>query len=174
MKKHVRIFQIILDNKVIKVDDKTVRLYLIDTAGQEEYAPLRDSYMRKAHGFILVYDVTNQKTLAELDDYHNQILRIKDNNPFGCVIFGNKCDLDKGKNGVKTEEGKNVAKAYKAEFFEGSAKLKKNIDEAFEACARQILEKFTKKTPSIEEKKKSSGSFIFKSLNDHNDTEIKF
>lgn len=128
--------------------------------------------MRKAHGFILVYDVTNQKTLEELEQYHNQILRVKDELPFGCAIFGNKSDLEKGKNGVKTEEGKNVAKAYKADFFEGSAKTRKNIDEVFEAVTKSLLEKFIKKQEVKKDKK--SGSLFFKSLGNHDESEIKF
>lgn len=57
-------------------------LNILDTAGQEEYRALRmfviltqiyyligDEYMRAGDGFLLVFDVGNEKTFAELEQF---------------------------------------------------------------------------------------------------------
>ncbi|XP_056374519.1 ras-related protein Rab-10-like isoform X2 [Hyla sarda] len=45
--------------KTILFDDIPLKLQIWDTAGQERFHTLSVSYFRGAHGFILVYDITN-------------------------------------------------------------------------------------------------------------------
>ncbi|EFC44134.1 ras family small GTPase [Naegleria gruberi] len=83
--------------KQIKVDDKVVQLEITDTAGQDEFIALRDTYMRRNDGFVLVFDVTMKQSLEELINFVEGIKRVKEDNmlytsvPF--VIVANKCDL---------------------------------------------------------------------------------
>ena len=41
---------------------KEVRIQLYDTAGQERFRTIAKAYYKGAHGIILMYDVTNQKS----------------------------------------------------------------------------------------------------------------
>jgi GTPase KRas protein len=97
---------------------------------QEEYAAMRDMYMRSGQGFLLVYDVTSTASFAEMAVFRNQILSSKDANSVPLVILGNKCDIEDARE-ISTAEGLAVAQQLGAQFFEGSAKFRKNVDEAF-------------------------------------------
>ncbi|KAG8570939.1 hypothetical protein GDO81_011475 [Engystomops pustulosus] len=45
--------------KTVIIDETPLKLQIWDTAGQERFHTLSVSYFRGAHGFILVYDITN-------------------------------------------------------------------------------------------------------------------
>lgn len=51
---------------------------VLDTAGQEEFSAMREQYMRKGDGFLLVYSVTDQQSFENIRHFHTQILRVKD------------------------------------------------------------------------------------------------
>lgn len=58
--------------KTIELDGKCVALQLWDTAGQERFRSLTKSYFRRADGVILMYDVTNERTFANVRNWiHN-------------------------------------------------------------------------------------------------------
>ncbi len=46
-------FQCVLDGEEIQVD-------ILDTAGQEDYAAIRDNYFRSGEGFLCVYSITEE------------------------------------------------------------------------------------------------------------------
>ena len=43
--------------KQISVDDGPCLIEILDTAGQEEYAAIRDKFLRSGNGFLIVYSV---------------------------------------------------------------------------------------------------------------------
>lgn len=45
-----------------KIYDHKIKIHLFDTAGQEKFGKLRDSYLMGADGIILMYDVTQKET----------------------------------------------------------------------------------------------------------------
>lgn len=51
---------------------------VLDTAGQEEFSAMREQYMRKGDGFLLVYSVTDKQSYENIGNFHTQILRVKD------------------------------------------------------------------------------------------------
>ena len=51
---------------------------VLDTAGQEEFSAMREQYMRKGDGFLLVYSVTDQRSYDVVKYFHTQVLRVKD------------------------------------------------------------------------------------------------
>lgn len=51
---------------------------VLDTAGQEEFSAMREQYMRKGDGFLLVYSVTDKNSYENIVYFHTQILRVKD------------------------------------------------------------------------------------------------
>lgn len=55
---------------------------------------MRDSYMRKGDGFLLVFSVDSQSSFQEVVQFQEQILRIKDADSFPMILVGNKSDLD--------------------------------------------------------------------------------
>lgn len=51
--------------------------------------------------------------------------------------MGNKCDLEDQRE-VSPEEGQELAKKFKAPFYETSAKTRVNVEAAFMQCVREI------------------------------------
>ena len=51
---------------------------VLDTAGQEEFSAMREQYMRKGDGFLLVYSVIDYQSFESAMQFYKQILRVKD------------------------------------------------------------------------------------------------
>ena len=121
------------------IDNETVQLDILDTAGQDEYSAMRDQYMRTGQGFILVFDVTSRATFDELATFAEQVSRVKDRNlgDVPIVVVGNKCDLANLR-AVTTVEASEFAASIGAAYVECSAKLRFNIEEVFAQAVREV------------------------------------
>lgn len=139
--------------KHAKVDDKACFLEILDTAGQEEYKALRDSYMRTADGFLMVYSVIDRKTFEEINEFYEQILRVKDCDKVPMVLVGNKCDLE-SERVIRLDEAKLYAKQLGIPLMETSAKQRLNVDDAFTALVREVRKAKKPFGGDEEEKKK--------------------
>lgn len=121
------------------IDNETVLLDILDTAGQDEYSAMRDQYMRTGQGFILVFDVTSRATFDELATFAEQVSRAKDANlgDVPLVVVANKCDLAHLR-AVTTTEASDFAASIGAAFIEASAKNRYNVEEAFAQAVREV------------------------------------
>lgn len=125
-------------NKEIMLDNnKRINISIWDTSGQERFRAITKNYYKNAHGFLLVYDVTVQKTF---DSIKNWISSIKEyaNPDIQFMIIANKCDSDKRV--VSTFEGQKMAEQYECLYMETSAKQGKNINESIKMIAKRIDE----------------------------------
>ncbi|KAF4596400.1 Ras GTPase [Pleurotus pulmonarius] len=119
------------------IDDEVALLDVLDTAGQEEYGAMREQYMRTGEGFLLVYSITSRNSFEEISTFHQQILRVKDQDSFPVIVVANKCDLEYERQ-VGMNEGRDLAKHFGCKFIETSAKQRINVDEAFCNLVREI------------------------------------
>ena len=124
--------------KQLTIDNQACLLDILDTAGQEEYSAMRDQYIRTGQGFLCVYSVTSRKSFEEVLTFREKILRAKDADKVPMVIVGNKSDLV-SQRVVSTEEGALLARSMGCPFFEVSAKMRINVDEAIHALVREIM-----------------------------------
>jgi len=122
--------------KQVTVGEDSVLLDILDTAGQEEYSVLREQYMRMGDAFLLVYSIIQPQTFSAVSRLHAQALKFARQKPV-FVIAGNKCDLEKERS-VTTQEGKELADGLACQFFEVSAKMNKNVTEAFMALVKAL------------------------------------
>jgi len=122
--------------KQLVVDNRMCFVEVIDTAGQEEYATLRDQWVREGQGFILVYSIASRATFDRLDTFRQLMLRVKRTQPT-CVLVGNKCDKSYERE-VSREEGINLARQYGCEFLETSAKTAQNVERLFVNLVRAL------------------------------------
>lgn len=53
-----------------------MQLEILDTAGQDAYKPLRETFMHTGDGFLLVYSIVDDQTLEELREIREEILRV--------------------------------------------------------------------------------------------------
>ncbi|KAK6197533.1 uncharacterized protein RJT21DRAFT_131887 [Scheffersomyces amazonensis] len=123
--------------KQCTIDNEQVMLDVLDTAGQEEYSNMRESYMRAGQGFLLVYSINSRNSLEELNSFYEQICRVKDSDNVPVIVVGNKCDLEIERQ-VSYDEGLNLANSFNCQFLETSAKQRINVEEAFYNLVRRI------------------------------------
>jgi GTPase SAR1 family protein len=62
----------------------------------------------------------------------------RSSNNISRILVGNKCDLESQRT-VTTDEGQEEADKYNVSYLETSSKDGKNVEEAFEMMAREIL-----------------------------------
>ncbi|KAI0636230.1 ras protein [Trametes polyzona] len=119
------------------IDDEVALLDVLDTAGQEEFIPMREQYMRTGEGFLLVYSIADRNSFDEISTFYQQILRVKDQDSFPAIVVGNKCDLEYERQ-VGMNEGRALAHHIGCTFVETSAKTRINVDKAFSDLVREI------------------------------------
>lgn len=115
--------------KKVVLDGEEVQIDILDTAGQEDYAAIRDNYFRSGEGFLCVFSITEQESFQATAEFREQILRVKsdDNIPF--LLVGNKADLENRQ--VSAEEANQRAHSWNVTYVETSAKTRANVDKAF-------------------------------------------
>ena len=127
--------------KQVAVDEQNVMLDILDTAGQEEYAALRDQYMMTGEGFILAFSLVDRTTYDELKALHLQILKVKGSSAVPIVLVGNKLDLatrEPAKRAVPASEALKLAGEWGVQYFEASAKDGTNVDESWRPLVRLV------------------------------------
>nr|KAG5693518.1 hypothetical protein BaRGS_006220 [Batillaria attramentaria] len=77
----------------VEIDGQWCILDVLDTAGQEEFSAMREQYMRKGDGFLLVFSVTDRQSFENMVNFHTQILRVKDRDSYPMILCANKVDL---------------------------------------------------------------------------------
>eukprot|EP01028_Stygiella_incarcerata_P012836 TRINITY_DN80505_c0_g1_i1.p1 TRINITY_DN80505_c0_g1~~TRINITY_DN80505_c0_g1_i1.p1 ORF type:complete len:186 (+),score=62.17 TRINITY_DN80505_c0_g1_i1:97-654(+) len=144
--------------KELTIDGKKYMLNILDTAGQEEYAVLRDQYWRSGDGFVLVYDITDATSFEEVKDARKQILRAKELDSFPMIVVGNKVDLEDQRD-IEASEVQKWCEEMGCPFMETSAKKRINVMESFEIVVKDLLLFSSTKG----KKKKKSGWKFWKS-----------
>ena len=125
--------------KIIEIENIKYKLIFYDTAGQEKFKSVAPNLIKKAHGIIIMYDITNKSSFDSIPDIIKNIKEEKGND-FPMILIGNKIDLEQDRE-IKKEQGKDLASKNGIEFFEISNKEGINIQEAGFAIVNKILEK---------------------------------
>jgi len=114
--------------KPIEVNQRTVSVEILDTAGQEEL--MRETYYRSGEGFMCVYSITSRASYNAIPGFHDQICVAKDENSVPLLLVGTKSDLA-DKREVEHSEGKDLATKLGCPFTEITSKDKEQVDGAF-------------------------------------------
>ncbi|KAI5644495.1 ras family domain-containing protein [Phthorimaea operculella] len=123
--------------KTMEVNGVKVKLGIWDTAGQERYRTLTSSFYRDAHGAILVYDVSEPRTLEKLKEWVEELQVYSTKKNIVCLVVGNKIDKARA---VTREQGQAFAQKHRMLFIESSAKTQEGIILAFEELVQKIIE----------------------------------
>jgi small GTP-binding protein len=113
---------------------ETLPVEITDAAGQEDFVALRDLSMGNGDLFLIVYSVTEFKSLGLADELGERIRSMK-KGPLNFVFAGNKCDLAEERQ-VTGADAKAIADKYRAKFIETSAVTRQGINEVFLKIAR--------------------------------------
>ncbi|CAG0913997.1 unnamed protein product [Notodromas monacha] len=123
--------------KKVVLDGEEVQIDILDTAGQEDYAAIRDNYFRSGEGFLCVFSITDDDSFAATQEFRDQILRVKNEENIPFLLVGNKCDLDDRRR-VPFKVAEERAAEWKVPYVETSAKTRANVDKVFFDLMREI------------------------------------
>ena len=126
-----------IDYKIKKFKKKgfDIKIQIIDTAGQERFLSLTNTFFKNSDGIFLVFDLIERKSFENLKFWMEKIeAAIPTEEELNIIILGNKNDL---KDKVITKD--EVMKTYNYEYFETSAKKGNNVMKAFEKMVDLII-----------------------------------
>lgn len=104
---------------------------ILDTAGTEQFASMRQLYITNGQAFALVYAVDDRTSFEEVKEIYHQIAEVKSPQNISVVLVGNKCDLEDRRE-VEIWEGDDAAKEMgDCPFIETSAKDGTNVFDFF-------------------------------------------
>ena len=154
----------------IKLDNDIHHLEIWDTAGQERYSSLAPMYYRGAVAALIVYDVTNLKSLHSVQKWIEELL-VKASKNITIIVLGNKIDLlEKHSNEDYKSEISLFLKQFEAKLqhFYTSCKTGENINEAFIAAVKAShihylneIEEKKQDCVNLEDKKKTKNLCCF-------------
>lgn len=122
--------------KTLNVDDKDVSLDILDTAGQDDFAAIRTTYMRSGQGFVVVFAVNDPSSFEAVDKFQSDIKVTSEKEDIPIVVCGNKCDIPDRE--VTEDEAKQYCQERGLKYFETSAKDNYNIQESFIEVVRMM------------------------------------
>ena len=123
--------------KEIEVDGAPSVLEILDTAGTEQFASMRDLYIKNGQGFLIVYSITSLQTFQDIKTMKEQIMRVKGTDKVPMLLVGNKSDLEHQRE-VPYREGQGLAQTWNCPMLESSAKNTQNVNEVFIEIVREM------------------------------------
>ncbi|KAI8804908.1 small GTPase superfamily, partial [Cladochytrium replicatum] len=126
--------------KKVALDGQDCFIDILDTAGQEEYAAIRDNYYRSGEGFLCVFSICEAESFAHTQDFRDQICRVLDDEAVPFVLVGNKADLANQRR-VSAQEASAKAREWGCTYVETSAKTRDNVELAYQTLMRKIGER---------------------------------
>ena len=123
------------------IDNKTIRIDLWDTAGNEKFHSLTTGFFKNAEGIMVMFDVT---TLTSFENVRNWTESIKTHlsleaNNIPVIIIGNKIDLKERE--IKTEDASKYCRELGFKYFETSAKTGENVDLTVKYLVKEVIKK---------------------------------
>jgi small GTP-binding protein len=121
--------------KSVFVNDLRIKLRIWDTAGQEKFRTITNSYYRGVQGAIICYSVENRDSFHNISHWHAQISLMASPDVV-IVIVGTKCDS--ANRTVSEDEGARLAADLNASFCEVSSLSGSNVDTLFTEITNQV------------------------------------
>ena len=135
-----------ISEKALQIGNHYSSLLIWDIAGQDKFSRMRKNFYLGAQGIFLVFDLTSNETLENIEKWYNDIRNIIPSHKslLGFVI-GNKNDLI-DERAVGEEEARAFAKKLDLGYFETSALTGENVQEAFQSIAKSLIEQAKKES----------------------------
>ena len=138
----------------IKINDKTMKLQIWDTCGQELYKSLITNFYRNSSLAIMVYAINKQETFDNIDIWLKD-LRMYSNPDAKVFLIGNKVDLENQRE-VNRADGEKYANTNLLNYFcETSAKTGFNAQKIFIEAGKILYEEYMN-YKGIDDKKDNS------------------
>uniref|UniRef100_A0A7S4MQX2 Uncharacterized protein n=1 Tax=Vannella robusta TaxID=1487602 RepID=A0A7S4MQX2_9EUKA len=130
-------------------------LEIVDTAGTDQFASMRDLYMKNGDAFLLVCAIDKRASIEDIKQLRSEILDIKNGQP-PMVIAVNKVDLPVERHEISEAEIQQLSKRFNVPYFFTSAANNTNINEVFVSLSEQIVQGVLSGSKKSRNMKKSS------------------
>ncbi|KAI0648838.1 ras-domain-containing protein [Trametes meyenii] len=131
----------------VEFEGKRSYLDIVDTAGVEQFTGINESYIERGVGFVLVFSLTQEATLKDVDHIREQIHRIKGGEQdIPMVVVGTKMDLT-GEREVSSAMIQDLAVRWGLPFYETSAKKGWHVNEVFNDLLSRMRKRYPNGTP---------------------------
>lgn len=123
----------------IQIGDVSIELQIWDFSGQERYKSMNCVFYARAHGVILVLDVSSSSSYASV---HTRLEEIRRHIPQGATVFlcANKIDLPSSDWKISKEELYDIANKNFLPYFEASAASGTNVHDLFTSLGIRLLQ----------------------------------
>ncbi len=125
--------------RTLEMFGKSVKLNIWDSAGQERFRTIVNTYYRGAHGIIVVYDTTDRDSFEHLAEWLKDVSELAEPNAKKLLV-GTKVDLDAAHRQVPKQAVKHYADSINVPFIETSAKTGQNVEQAFNQMTTLLME----------------------------------
>jgi len=115
--------------------------------GTEQFASMRDLYIKNGRGFLVVFSLTSWQSFLDIRTIREQILRVKGTDNVPICLIGNKCDASVQRQ-VTPDDALALAQSWMCPYIETSAKLSINVNDTFAEIVREINSKVKMKKHS--------------------------
>lgn len=123
--------------------EKIVKLQIWDTAGQDRFRSITQSYYRGAHGVLMVYDTTEEASLRDIQKNWIPECKRFARRDTQLVLVGNKSDLDTDGRFAKWSEEEQAAamcaEEGKMPHYRTSCKTDDGVDEAILGMVERLM-----------------------------------
>ncbi len=134
--------------------DLSVQYQIFDLAGQQKFDKVRASFYSGVQAAILVYDITDNNTLRNIQKWIRETKKNNDGTLETFVLVGNKIDLKDQKksndillNKIQLELSKEMG--HNILHITTSALTGENIDSLFKKLTYELLVAYSKDSPAI-------------------------
>ena len=133
-----------ITQKIFDIDKNSVELVLWDLGGQTKFEVIRKKFYESASMILLLFDLTNPMSFANVPKWHQDIKNyMKNNQALKGYLIGNKNDLVKERI-VSEIDAIRLSFSLDLEYLEISALTGYNVEMAFHKIAKKLLN-FNKK-----------------------------
>lgn len=133
----------------VHTNDKITKIQIWDTAGQDRFRSITNSYYRGANCIIIVFDVTDINTFHNVNKWLIDIKKY--NNTNHIYLIGNKSDMEKNRE-VEYDVAMRYATKNDMLYFETSAKKNVNLNDTFIKIVQKLIESNNSSNYSVNDK----------------------
>ena len=129
-------------SKNYEILNKTIRIQIWDTCGNETYEEIMKNFYRSALCIFVVFSIDDEYSFLNLNKWIYDIKKTKENESPIIVLIGNKKDKESERQISKQEIEKYCKNNDIDTYYETSAKTGESIHELFKDVIRKLYFKF--------------------------------
>lgn len=118
-----------------------IHLQLWDTAGQERFRSLTTAFYRDAMGFLLIFDMTNERSFVEVTNWIEQLRVHAYCERPDVVLCANKSDLEPLRV-VSEQRARDLAEKHGLVYVETSASTGQNVARAVDILVERVMDRW--------------------------------